>query len=169
MTSPYFEDLSERYGSELDDLRSDSEGKDVLNKRLREKRQAFKALMPMLEEAPEMVAPAFHGAFGFNDRKLLTRAAEGIPGLGNFPRWKEVAKTLSIAPWALPLVEMCLEEDDGDAFLVTSAVLDWMQTEDIRRPQAATASDEEDDDDTEDLGDAGADWMSDQGFDAVDR
>lgn len=168
MTSPYFEDLAERYGYELDDLRSDSEGKDVLNKRLRDKRQSFKALLPMLEDAPEMVAPAFHGAFRYNDRRILGRAADTLPGMGAFPRWSEVAGTLTIAPWAQPLIDMCLEEADGDAFLVTSAVLDWLQTEDIRRPQASMAAEDDEDDDTEDLGDAGSGWMSEQGFDAVD-
>ncbi|QTQ33750.1 Uncharacterized protein pbN1_37650 [Aromatoleum bremense] len=33
MTSFYFEDLSERYNSELDDLRTDSENRNVLAKR----------------------------------------------------------------------------------------------------------------------------------------
>lgn len=169
MTSLYFEDLAERYGSELDDLRSDTEGKDVLNKRLGDKRKSLKALMPMLEDAPEMVAPAFHGAFKFNDRKMLGKAAESIPGMAAFPAWKDLAKTLTIAPWALPLIDMCLEEADGEVFLVTSAVLDWLLTEDIRRPQAENDAEDESDDDEQDLNEAGADWMSDQGFDTVDR
>lgn len=171
MTSIYFEDLAERYSSEIDDLRSDSEGKDVLKKRLREKRDAFAFLMPMLDEAPEMVAPAFHGAYTINDRKMLDRASRSTPGMPGFPRWKELEKTLGIAPWARPLIAECLaaDEADGDAFLVTSVVLEWLLTEDLRRPQAATAAEDEDEDDTEDLGESGEGWMSEQGFDAIDR
>jgi hypothetical protein len=91
-----------------------------------------------------------------------------MPG---FPRWKELAKTLVIAPWALPLIDACLHADeaDGDAFLVTTVVLEWLLTEDLRRPQAASAADEEDEDDSEDLSESGEGWMSEQGFDAIDR
>jgi hypothetical protein len=171
VTSIYFEDLAERYSSEIDDLRSDSEGKDVLRKRLQEKRQSFEYLMPMLEEAPEMVAPAFHGAFKPNDRKMLDKASRTTPGMPGFPRWKELARTLEIAPWALPLIDACLNADeaDGDAFLVTTVVLEWLLTEDLRRPQAASAAEEDDEDDSEDLSESGEGWMSEQGFDAIDR
>lgn len=169
MTSYYFEDLSERYNSELDDLRTDSENKNVLNLRLQEKRQCFKDLMPMIEEAPEMVAPALHGAYAFNDRGILDRAANGSPGLGRFPRWAEMERTLDIQPWARPLIEMCLGHADGDAFLTSTAVLEWMLTEDIRRPDAPSQAAEENEDDTEDLGEAGESWMTEQGFDTPDR
>jgi len=169
MTSFYFEDLSERYNSELDHLRTDSENKNVLNLRLQEKRQCFKDLMPMIEEAPEMVAPALHGAYAFNDRRILDRAANGTPGLGRFPRWAEMERTLDIQPWARPLIEMCLGTADGDVFLTSTAVLEWMLTEDIRRPDAPSEADEENEDDTEDLGEAGESWMTEQGFDTPDR
>lgn len=169
MTSFYFEDLSERYNSELDDLRTDSENKNVLNRRLQEKRQCFSDLMPMIEDAPEMVAPALHGAYAFNDRKILDRAANSSPGLGRFPRWAEMERTLDIQPWARPLIEMCLGTADGDAFLTSTAVLEWMLTEDIRRPEAAGDVADADEDDTEDLADAGESWMSEQGFDTPDR
>ena len=79
MTSFYFEDIFERYASEIDDLRSDSEGKDVLNKRVRDKHKEFSFLLSMIDTAPEMVAPAFHGAFGFSTGKLLHTAANSEP------------------------------------------------------------------------------------------
>lgn len=169
MTSFYFEELSERYNSELDDLRTDSENRNVLNKRLQEKRQSFKDLMPMIEDAPEMVAAALHGAYAFNDRGILDRAANSSPGLGRFPRWVEMERTLDIQSWARPLIEICLGNADGDAFLTTTAVLEWMLTEDIRRPDGASHVDDEEEDDTEDLGEAGEDWMAEQGFDTPDR
>lgn len=169
MTSFYFEDLSERYNSELDDLRTDSENRNVLAKRLQEKRQCLKDLLPLIEEAPEMVAPVLHGAYRFNDRGILDRAANGTPGFGRFPRWAEVEKTLDIEPWARPLIEMCLRNADGEAFLTTTAVLEWLLTEDIRKPDSTFHVDEEDEDDTEDLGEAGESWMAEQGFDTPDR
>lgn len=170
MTSPYFEDLSERYACELDDLRSDSENKNVLNKRLRDKRQGFASLLPLMEDAPEMLAAAFHGAFVVKDRRLLDQASRSVPGLGRFPRWAELETTLTTQEWARPLIAQCLQEADGDAFLVSAAVLEWMLTEDIRRPQAAQADeDDHDDDDAADLAEAGEGWMTEQGFDTPER
>ena len=52
MTSFYFEDIFERYAAEIDDLRSDSEGKDVLRKRLRDKHKEFAFLLSMISSAP---------------------------------------------------------------------------------------------------------------------
>jgi hypothetical protein len=102
LTSFYFEDIFERYASEIDDLRSDSEGKDVLKKRLRDKHKEFAFLLGMIDTAPEMVAPAFHGAFGFSSGSLLYGAAHSEPGEDDFPAWSELARTLDIAPWAEP-------------------------------------------------------------------
>jgi hypothetical protein len=170
MSSLYFEDLFERYSSDLDDLRTDSEGRDVLARRLQDRRKEFASLMPLLEDAPELAAAALHGAFRNGDRKLLDRAANSAPGLAAFPGWKQLAPTLEIAPWARPLIATCLQQPEGDDFLVSAAVLDWMQNEDLRRPQAAIhAEDEDEDEDREDLGDAGRDWLAEQGFDDFER
>ncbi|MDD3353994.1 hypothetical protein [Zoogloea sp.] len=169
MTSIYFQDLAERYQSEIDDLRSDSEGKDVLGKRLKEKRDALSFLLPMIEEAPDMVAPVFHGAFTIRERKLIDQAARGTPGLGKFPRWKDVVQTLQVAPWAQPLIELVLHEPDGDAFLVSCVVLEWLLNEDLRRSGAASMAGDDEADDVDDLGESGEGWMSEQGFDAIDR
>ena len=51
MTSFYFEDLIERYAAEIDDLSSDSEGRDVLKKRVREKHKEFGFLLSMTQDA----------------------------------------------------------------------------------------------------------------------
>lgn len=174
MTSHYFQDLSQRYACELDDLRSDSENKNVLNKRLRDKRQAFAALLPLMEDAPEMLVAAFHGAFTFQDRKLLAKAADTLPGMGGFPRWRALEATLTVQDWARPLIAQCLGEPEGDAFLVTAAVLEWLQHEDLRRPESARADEDDrgradDEDDTEDLSEAGESWMTEQGFDTPER
>ena len=53
--SPFFKHLRSSYQSELDDLTSDSEGKDVLKQRLAEKRKELDFLKQMIELSPEMV------------------------------------------------------------------------------------------------------------------
>ena len=63
--SRYFRDLRKAYEAELDDLTSDSAGKDVLRKRLDAKRKEMGFLLQMMEPAPEMVAVVFHRAFRF--------------------------------------------------------------------------------------------------------
>ena len=169
MSSLYFEDLFERYSSELDDLRTDSEGRDVLARRLQDRRKEFSSLMPLLEDAPELAAAALHGAFRITDRKLLDRAVNGTPGLGGCPDWKQLAATLDIAAWARPLIERCLQQPGGDDFLVSAAVLDWMLNEDLRRAPTAGLPHDDEDEDREDLGDAGRDWLAEQGFDDFER
>lgn len=170
MTSFYFEDIFERYASEIDDLRSDSEGKDVLNRRVRDKHKEFDFLLGMIDSAPEMVAPAFHGAFGFSTGKLLYSAANSEPGDDGFPSWAELEASLDIAPWARPLINICLAKDGGESFLVTTAVLEWLLGSGLSARSAPEAGrDEEDEDQADDLGEAGEEWMSEQGFDAVDR
>ncbi len=170
MTSFYFEDIFERYASEIDDLRSDSAGKDVLHKRVRDTHKEFSFLLGMIDSAPEMVAPAFHGAFGFSAGKLLYAAANSEPGDEGFPSWAELEACLDIAPWARPLINICLDKDGGESFLVTTAVLEWLLGSGLSARSAPESSrDEEDEDHTDDLGEAGEEWMSEQGFDAVDR
>lgn len=170
MTSFYFEDIFERYASEIDDLRSDSEGKDVLAKRVRDKHKEFSFLIGMIDSAPEMVAPAFHGAFGFSGGGLLYAASNSEPGDDGFPSWAELEASLEIAPWARPLINICLDKDGGESFLVTTAVLEWLLGNGLSARCAPEASrDDDDQDDTDDLGEAGEEWMSEQGFDAVDR
>ena len=61
--SPFFKHLRTSYQAELDDLTSDSEGKDVLKKRLAEKRKELDFLKQMIELSPEMVAVVFHDTF----------------------------------------------------------------------------------------------------------
>jgi hypothetical protein len=172
LTSFYFEELFERYASEIDDLRSDSEGRDVLKKRLRDKRGEFPFLVSMIDVAPEMVAPVFHRAFEYASDRLLASAAQGEPGDGEFPAWEEIAADLEIEPWAQPLITTCLEHDGGD-FLVTTAVLEWLLGKGMSGRDLAPADKggehDEDEDGGDDLGEAGEGWLSEQGFDALDR
>lgn len=172
MTSFYFEDLFERYASEIDDLRSDSEGQDVLRRRLSDKHREFEFLLSMLDSAPEMVAPAFHGAFRFHDAALLHAASRSEPDDDGFPAWDALAATMDIDDWARPLVEACLRQGGGASFLVTCTVLEWLlgSGQSVRVAPVDKPDDAGDDDgESADLGEAGEEWMSEQGFDAVER
>jgi hypothetical protein len=46
--SPFFRNLRSAYESELDDLRSDSEGRDVMRQRLAQRRKELKFLLQMM-------------------------------------------------------------------------------------------------------------------------
>ena len=56
---------------QLDDLSQDSEGKDVLKKRLADKRGEIEFLIKMMELSPEMVAVVFHQAFTFSSPAVM--------------------------------------------------------------------------------------------------
>ena len=162
--SHYFDDLFSSYNAEIDDLTFDSGGADVLAKRLKDKRSQLGELMPMAESYPVMVAPAFRGAFSFDICEVLDQIVAGAPGA--LPAWETVAATLVVEPWAEGLVKKALSFPGGDEFLVTVAGLEYIWS----RPEIHAAVDNDtdaadDDDDTEDLGDAGEDWLGDQGFD----
>jgi len=167
--SNFFTEISSAYEAEIEDLTSDSEGKSVLAARLKEKRDQLEALVEMLEFAPEMVIPVFYQAFKFKDPAALSLAAQSEPDDGDFPGWNELAEVMIIEPWALPLIEMALNANGGERFLVTSAVAEFLRVHDDQRAASAveTAPKEEGDDDEEinDLAEAGADWLAEQGFD----
>lgn len=188
LISPFFLDLRSSYQSELDDLTSDSEGKDVLRQRLADKRKEMGFLVRMIELSPEMVAVVFHQAFNFKTPAVLDNLLGRDPE--DFPEWAELSHSLTMAPWSQPLVDAILQEPRGEWFLAVVAGLEYMAS----KPALAGHSSDEDDHDTdsedpngdnledefdaeEHEGDGGAqgdaksrkdaadDWMSDQGFD----
>jgi hypothetical protein len=171
--SHYFSELTETYSTEIDDLLSDSEGKTVLQKRLKEKRDMFDDILPMIEFSPEMVAVAFYDAFGFKEPAALAKVVLSEPGHAGFPAWKNLKKSLTVAAWAEPLIAAALDNEAGDQFLVTSAALEFLRLRDVADLPAATDEAEErndeDDDESGDLGEAGNDWMAEQGFDSLER
>lgn len=173
--SRFFAELSETYASEIDDLLSDSEGKTVLQARLKQKRDAIQSILPMIEFAPEMVAVAFYDAFQFKDSALMLRTVTNEPGRPNFPQWNVVKGSLGVADWAKPLIAAALLEEGGDTFLVTTVGLEFLRLKDSGDQPEATAEeaesrrpDDDDEDDERDLSEAGADWMAKQGFDSLD-
>jgi hypothetical protein len=171
--SNYFEELSSTYSAEIDDLISDSEGKSVLAARLKEKRKELDALLQMIEFAPEMVAPVFFDAFTFTNPALIIGAIACEPDDCDFPLWDSIASSLSLAEWAKPMIRKVLAAAGGDQFMVATAGIEYLRCHNKTAPVVANEQDEfdrqKDDDDEDnfgDLGEAGADWLSEQGFDS---
>lgn len=170
--SPFFEELSSAYFAELDDLTTDSEGKTVLSARLKEKRKQLDTLLQMIEFAPEMVLPIFYGAFSFTDLRAMSQALQCEPDDDDFPAWDELSRSLTLAEWATPLADRVLAAGGGEQFMVIAAAAEMLRNHDTAAPAPAAEEkndfDEEGDEDGElgDLGEAGADWLSEQGFDS---
>ena len=93
--SPYFYDLRSAYQAELDDLVSDSEGKDVLRKRLAEKRNEIAFLVQMMELAPEMVAVVFHQGFRFTKPAVVEHLLS-LP-VDELPDWHSLSPAIAEA------------------------------------------------------------------------
>lgn len=194
--SRYFQELMLAYKAELDDLRSDSEGKDVMRHRLKEKREQLRFLLPMMASNPEMLAPAFHDAFLFMNP--LSFEALASKEANKLPSWKSLSGAVKLEPWAEKMAQMVLAEDAGDAFMVTAACLEYLSRSHHTRAAAVSANEDEpeeqdhdgdadlhengdldgnygrhgrddgDDGDDIDLEEAGADWLAEQGFDRKD-
>ena len=173
--SHYFEDLTKAYRAELEDLQSDSEGNDVLAKRLKEKRSQFAALLPMIETAPEMVAVVFHGELHFDNLQAMYNLSLTEPD--EFPDWDAIAPTLQLSPRMQALVTQALAAPGGERFMLTVVCLEYLHANSsgarARQDNQDGDGDEHDEgengrgdeDDERDLDEAGADWMADQGFD----
>ena len=193
--SPYFHELRSAYQSEMDDLRFDSEGRDVLSQRLAGKRQEIGFLLQMMELSPEMVAVVFHQGFSFTGRMamdhLLTHDADA------FPAWSTLAASCELAPWAQDLASMVLKAPGGDRFMTLTAGLEYMAGLPVAASALAAADEHDDDEDDDEDGafdqddgddqsdsaddgeggrgsnararhEAGADWLVQQGFDTKD-
>ncbi len=182
--SRYFSDLRSAYDAELDDLTSDSEGKDVLKKRLSAKRSEIGFLVQMLAYSPEMVAVVFHQAFRFKRAASIERLL--ALGEHELPTWPELAGTVALEPWAEALAQKVMAEPGGAAFLTVAACLEYLHA----HGTGDSAADQPDDDGdaaeldedadhlsaddaheprtAEDREGAGADWLSDVGFERKD-
>lgn len=176
MLSAYFEDLTKAYQAELEDLRSDSEGNDILNSRLKSKRSQFALMMPMIDSAPEMVSVAFHGGVNFPNPHAMVMLSSNEPE--EFPAWDEIADLVQFSPWAEKLAEIALKESGGENFLITTVCLEYLYEKSNGNYHGEYANqsgiDESDDsvDEVErdeerdsDLETEGADWLAEQGFD----
>ncbi len=180
--SPFFHHLRSAYQAELDDLASDSEGTNVLAKKLAERRKELSFLTSMLELSPEMVAVVFHQGFRFKRtavmEDLVRQESEDLP------EWDTLADSVDLMPWAQNLAQHVLQQPAGPWFMSVAAALEYLLTKpDARFAQADDADDE--DDDREDIErdpegmdederqsrvseEEGAAWMVEQGFDHKD-
>jgi hypothetical protein len=186
--SPFFHNLRSAYLAELDDMRHDSEGQYVLDRRLAERRGELGFLVHMLELSPEMVAVVLHKAFQFRSAPAMERllACEA----GQLPAWDSVRDGIAIAPWAEATVQQLRKHAAGDNFLCVAAGLEYMagsarpageahgaddadhetghdrdDDADARQPLSA---DDLDDADAQTREEARADWMAEQGFERKD-
>ena len=183
--SSYFHDLRSAYQAELDDLTSDSEGKDVLRRRLADKRGEIAFLAKMIDLAPEMVAVAFHQGFRYPQPAAIEHLL-GLPG-DALPDWHSLTNAVMLEPWAAPLAQTVLREPTGGRFMTVAAVLEYLHQH-ARLAPAPHAADEpeeeaaEHDDDynalsaddviepqnSQDREEASAEWLADAGFDRKD-
>ena len=190
--SPFFHNLYSAYSAELDDLRTDSDGQNVLGKRLADKRQQLGFLLNMLESSPEMVAVVLHQAFRFHSPKtmdyLIAQDAEDLPP------WESIQTAIEIAPWAASMVQTILQEPQGAWFMTLATALEYLHNHPAGKAASAPSEDEDadappnqdqdhdqlreqrhDDSRTEDHDTeeaearahekAGNDWLAEQGFD----
>jgi hypothetical protein len=180
--SPYFKLLRTSYQSELDDLTSDSEGKDVLKKRLAEKRNELDFLKQMIELSPEMVAVIFHNAFNYK----LPAVMDDLLGfeVDELPGWSTLNAVVTVADWAKEPAKVILKEPFGEQFMTVAAALEYMFHKKTHRPPLHENDEEDDENEDHDGGadydsehdkqankeakareEAGQDWMVEQGFD----
>lgn len=177
--SPFFHHLRSAYQAELDDLTSDSEGSNILAKKLAERRKELKFLLSMLELSPEMVAVVFHQGFRFKRpavmEELVRQESEDLP------EWDSLADAVELAPWAHTLAQKVLQQPAGAWFMSVAAALEYLLNKPDARFAAADESDDEEDgrDDIERDPEGmdederqsrvneeeGAAWMVEQGFD----
>ena len=183
--SPFFRNLRSAYQAEIDDLCFDSEGKDILRKRLTQRRGEMEFLVHMIEMSPEMVAVVFHQGMRFTSSKVMEHLV--AQDSDELPEWAAVESAIELAPWAQPLLQQALKQPQGEWFMTLAAALEYMHHR--HDPSIAAHSSDDEDDEREDNHDAdeapivqldsdtavepmdreaseeaGAEWMAAQGF-----
>ncbi len=133
--SPFFRNLRTAYQAEIDDLAFDSDGRNVLAQRLKQRRKELSFLISMLELSPEMVAVVLHKAFTYK----LPGAMEHVlrHEADDLPEWDSVADTVVIAPWAEELVVQILQQPQGAWFMTLAAALEYLYGRPQRQSGAA--------------------------------
>jgi len=163
--SRYFTDLMATYIAEVDDLKTDSGGGDVLNARLKDKRSQFKDLLPMMTTNPEMVAVIFHKSISIKNAKTLLSYLDKEPP--KFPSWASVSSSVAFQPWAADFVTTLESTEGGEEFLLTTVMLEYMLGRyEVSEEHADDHDAEDNDEESTDLAEAGGEWMSEQGFDS---
>lgn len=178
--SPFFHELKSAFDAELEDMCSDSAGNDVLESRLQAKRAQMPELMSMIKNYPEMGAVAFHTGINFVSGKVMDALVAQEPD--EFPTWAKLLPSLELTDWASKLAKTVLAHPDGEQFLIVTAGLEYLHGKsDTAIPLHAASEDEDENEEgkqfsdeydednaDDDLAEAGADWMAEQGFDRND-
>lgn len=173
--SHYFSELIRSYNDEVDDLVTDSSGKSVLQQRLNVKRRELGAILPMIEYSTEMVAVVFYDAFDFKSPGIMQQIVMSEPDDSDFVAWDALRNELTVSDWAEPLIESSLKARGGDAFLVTTAALEYLRTKtssyvpELELPDDEDQGSDDDENGADDLSEAGADWLAEQGFETLER
>ena len=142
-TSSFFHNLRSAYQAELDDLSTDSEGHDVLRKRLAEKRRELGFLVQMLELSPEMVAVVFHQAFRFTIPSAMDHLV--AQDADELPNWDSLSGTIEVAPWAKDMVQTILKEPQGEWFMTIAAALEYMHHKPLTAAERAQVETDDED------------------------
>jgi hypothetical protein len=182
--SPFFRNLRNAYQSEIDDMSFDSDGKNVLQQRLAQRRGEMEFLVHMIEMSPEMVAVVFHQGMRFTSNAVLEHLV--AQDSDELPEWDAIATSVTLAPWAQALVQKVVKQPQGEWFLTLAAALEYMYHRHDSSLDAQAGDDDDEDADAESqnegpgiamdsdavieaishkaIEEAGAEWMAAQGF-----
>lgn len=159
--SRYFTDLMATYVADINDLKTDSGGEDVLNDRLKDKRSQISDLMPMIMTNPEMMAVIFHRSIVIKQPKIIMAYIDKEPAL--FPAWDDIAASVEFQPWASGIVDQLKDEAGGEQFLLTTVMLEHLYA---LYEASEDAIEEMEDDESDDLAESGGEWLTEHGFDS---
>jgi len=149
------------YVADIDDLKTDSGGDDVLTERLVEKRSQIPDLMPMIKTNPEMLAVIFHRSVAVKKPEIIMSYLDKEPA--KFPAWDAISPSVQFAPWAIGLVEKLKAEVGGEQFLLTTVMLEHLYA---LYEVSEDAAEEMEAEESDDLAESGGEWLSEHGFDS---
>jgi hypothetical protein len=162
--SPYFTELIKYYRSELQDLTSDCDDKNILKNRLADKRNEFRELVPMIHQYPELVAVIFHGQVTLYNNEIINKIINLEPS--DFPDWSSFANIIQFSEETQPIVNELLDIDKGNEFLIKVACLEYL----FNKISDEEESSEENTDETEEESEQtkAETWLEQQGFDRLE-
>lgn len=159
--SRYFTDLMATYVADIDDLKTDSGGEDVLIDRLIEKRSQLADLMPMIKTNPEMLAIIFHRSVIVKKPEVIMSYLDKEPA--KFPSWDTISPSVQFQPWSTSLIDKLKTEVGGEHFLLTTVMLEHLYA---LYEVSEDAIEEMEADESDDLAESGGEWLSEHGFDS---
>ncbi len=159
--SRYFTDLMATYVADIDDLKTDSGGEDVLTDRLKEKRSQIPDLMPMIMTNPEMMAVIFHRSIVIEKPEVIMSYLDKEPA--TFPAWDAISSSVQFKPWASSIIDKIKDEAGGEHFLLTTIMLEHLYA---LYKVGEDAIEEMESEESDDLAESGGEWLSEHGFDS---